>query len=195
MIEIRRRISTPFSGVSGTPATVAEPEVGAMRVPSVRTVVVFPAPFGPRNPNTSPRPPSKEASWNATRSAKRLLRPWTDSAGAPLFRSGTATLPEVTKRSPNPRVRPLISLMATSTDRQHAASPARVGRLPGSSTMPLATVALLNCYHYAKHVVAATSREVVQMTAQAPGSPGQQLAPRQLAEHEAWSAPAARVLA
>jgi len=54
MIEIRRRISTPLSGVSGMPATVAEPEVGAMSVPSARTVVVFPAPFGPRKPNTSP---------------------------------------------------------------------------------------------------------------------------------------------
>ena len=54
MIEIRRRISAPFSGVSGRPATIAEPEVGAMSVPSVRTVVVFPAPFGPRKPNTSP---------------------------------------------------------------------------------------------------------------------------------------------
>ena len=54
MIEIRRRISTPFSGASGIPATVADPEVGAMSVPSVRTVVVFPAPFGPRKPKTSP---------------------------------------------------------------------------------------------------------------------------------------------
>ena len=81
MIAIRRRISTPFSGVSGIPATVAEPEVGAMSVPSVRTVVVFPAPFGPRNPNTSPWPTSKETSWNATRSPKRLLRRSTESAG------------------------------------------------------------------------------------------------------------------
>ena len=62
MIAIRRRISTPFSGVSGSPATVAEPEVGAMSVPSVRTVVVFPAPFGPRKPKTSPWPISKETS-------------------------------------------------------------------------------------------------------------------------------------
>jgi hypothetical protein len=54
MIEILRRISTPFSAVSGRPVTVADPEVGAMRVPRVRTVVVLPAPFGPRNPNTSP---------------------------------------------------------------------------------------------------------------------------------------------
>jgi len=74
MIEILRRISTPFSGASGIPATVAEPEVGAMRVPSVRTVVVLPAPFGPRNPNTSPRPTSKETSSNAMRSPKRFDR-------------------------------------------------------------------------------------------------------------------------
>jgi len=33
MTAIRRRISTPFSGVSGRRATVAEPEVGAMRGP------------------------------------------------------------------------------------------------------------------------------------------------------------------
>jgi hypothetical protein len=50
MTAIRRRISIPFSGMSGTPATVAEPEVGESRVPSVRTMVVLPAPFGPRNP-------------------------------------------------------------------------------------------------------------------------------------------------
>ena len=33
---------------------IADPELGAIRVPSVRTVVVLPAPFGPRKPNTSP---------------------------------------------------------------------------------------------------------------------------------------------
>ena len=105
MIEIRRRISAPLSGVSGMPATVAEPEVGAMSVPSVRTVVVFPAPFGPRKPNTSPWPISKETSWNATRSPKRLPRPRTEIAGAPRLASDAATdtevtKPEVAKRSP-----------------------------------------------------------------------------------------------
>jgi hypothetical protein len=34
----------------------AETEVGAISVPRVRTVVVLPEPFGPRNPNTSPYP-------------------------------------------------------------------------------------------------------------------------------------------
>ena len=54
MIEIRWRISTPLSGRSAKPATVAVPDVGAISVPSVRTVVVLPAPFGPRKPKTSP---------------------------------------------------------------------------------------------------------------------------------------------
>src|ERR1700733_10249845 len=80
MTAIRRRISTPFSRVSGYPATVAEPEVGAISVPSVRTVVVFPAPFGPRKPRTSPWPISNERSANATRSPKRLPSPLTASA-------------------------------------------------------------------------------------------------------------------
>jgi hypothetical protein len=54
MIEIRARICGPFRTVSKIPATVAEPEVAAMSVPRVLTVVVLPAPFGPRNPKTSP---------------------------------------------------------------------------------------------------------------------------------------------
>ncbi len=54
MTEIRARIVGPFSALRGMPATVAEPEVGTMSVPSVLTVVVLPAPFGPRKPKTSP---------------------------------------------------------------------------------------------------------------------------------------------
>ena len=81
-IAIRRLISPPFAGVSGSPATTAEPDVGAISVPSVRTIVVFPAPFGPRNPNTSPCPISKLTSANATLSPNVLPRPSTVSAGA-----------------------------------------------------------------------------------------------------------------
>src|SRR5215469_11037258 len=82
MIEMRLRMSAPFSALSGIPATVAAPEVGATNVPSVRTVVVLPAPFGPRKPNTSPYPISNDTSSNATRSPKRLLSPRTEIAGA-----------------------------------------------------------------------------------------------------------------
>src|SRR5262245_55410330 len=90
MTAIRCRISTAFSGVSGSPATAAEPEVGAMSVPRVRTVVVLPAPFGPRKPNTSPRPTSKLTSSNATRSPNRLVRRSATSAGVSRAPSGAA---------------------------------------------------------------------------------------------------------
>jgi hypothetical protein len=82
MTATRLRISTPFAGVSANPATCAEPDVGASSVPSVRTVVVLPAPLGPRNPNTSPRRTSKLTSANATRSPNRLLSRSTVSAGS-----------------------------------------------------------------------------------------------------------------
>src|SRR4051794_6776984 len=39
---------------------VTWPDVGLMRPTSIRIVVVFPAPFGPRKPKTSPRCSSKE---------------------------------------------------------------------------------------------------------------------------------------
>jgi hypothetical protein len=54
MTEIRNRITGPFFAFNGIPATIAVPELGAISVPSVRTVVVLPVPFGPRKPNTSP---------------------------------------------------------------------------------------------------------------------------------------------
>jgi hypothetical protein len=81
MIAIRWRISGPFSEVRGMPATLAEPDVGAISVPRVRTVVVFPAPLGPRKPKTSPGATVNDTSWNAVRSPKRLLRWSTVKAG------------------------------------------------------------------------------------------------------------------
>ena len=54
MMEIFWRIAAPLAALRRMPATTAEPEVGAIRVPSVLTVVVLPAPLGPRNPKTSP---------------------------------------------------------------------------------------------------------------------------------------------
>ena len=82
MTAIRRRISTPFAGVSGSPQTVADPELGARSVASVRTVVVLPAPLGPRNPKISPRSISNDTSSKATRSPNRLPSPMADRAGA-----------------------------------------------------------------------------------------------------------------
>src|SRR5438105_893298 len=46
--------TSPFSRTTACPATCAVPEVGRSRVVSIRTSVVFPAPFGPRRPYVSP---------------------------------------------------------------------------------------------------------------------------------------------
>src|SRR5579884_2542383 len=48
----------------------------------MRTVVVLPAPFGPRNPNTSPGATPKETSSTARRSPKRFVRRSTTRAGS-----------------------------------------------------------------------------------------------------------------
>ena len=82
------------SGSRAMPATVADPELGAMSVPRARTVVVFPAPFGPRKPNTSPRPTLKVTSSNAIRPPKRFERWSADTAGALGFPPEDAVSPD-----------------------------------------------------------------------------------------------------
>jgi len=78
----RLRSSGPAPSASGTPATSADPDVGRISVPSTRTVVVFPAPLGPRKPNTSPAPTSNVRSWNAVRCPKLFVKPEARIAGA-----------------------------------------------------------------------------------------------------------------
>jgi hypothetical protein len=72
MTAIRRRISAAPSGPTGMPATTAEPAVGEIGVPRIRTVVVLPAPFGPRNPNTSPAATLNDTSDTAVRPPEDL---------------------------------------------------------------------------------------------------------------------------
>ena len=59
--------SRTFSGFLTTsiPATVADPESGFKSVARMRTVVVFPAPFGPNTPRTVPSSTSNERSLSA----------------------------------------------------------------------------------------------------------------------------------
>src|ERR1700674_317652 len=45
----------PWGAPGRCSATVADPDVGRIRPSNIRRVVVFPAPFGPRKPKTSPR--------------------------------------------------------------------------------------------------------------------------------------------
>src|SRR5580693_1674708 len=81
MIEMRWRISSALAGSSGSPATTADPDVGAIRVPRIRTVVVLPAPLGPKKPNTSPRATRNDTSATAVREPKTLVR-WLTSIAA-----------------------------------------------------------------------------------------------------------------
>lgn len=68
------RWRTPDGSVSTSyPATTAVPEVGGSRVASTRRLVVFPAPFGPRNATTEPASMSRS-------------RPRTASTVSPLAR-------------------------------------------------------------------------------------------------------------
>ena len=70
---------------------VAEPAVGATSPSSIRSVVVFPAPLGPRSPTTRPGASCTVRSSTATTSPKRLVRPskaMTDMDRCPLVSGG-----------------------------------------------------------------------------------------------------------
>src|SRR5438105_4218172 len=75
MTAIRLLSSGPVSSDTGIPATSALPALGRTTVDNTRTVVVFPAPLGPRKPNTSPVETSKLTSSSAVLCPNRLVRP------------------------------------------------------------------------------------------------------------------------
>ena len=109
MIEMRWRISSALAGSSGSPATTADPEVGAISVPRIRTVVVLPAPLGPRKPNTSPCATLNDTSATAVRAPKSLVR-WLTSIAAdwsgPPWAAGSGSRMVQTSRS-SPEDRPM----------------------------------------------------------------------------------------
>src|SRR5512140_1494151 len=63
-----RRIAASKSLRSSCPSMTTWPLVGLTRPTSIRIVVVLPAPFGPRNPNTSPRWRANDTSETTSRS-------------------------------------------------------------------------------------------------------------------------------
>src|SRR5512133_2816470 len=73
---MRLLTSIGFSSTS-KPAMLAVPAVGGRKHVRTRIVVVFPAPFGPRNPTICPFSTSKEILSTATVRAYRLVRPST----------------------------------------------------------------------------------------------------------------------
>ena len=70
---MRRRVSSGCS-LTSNPSTVAVPLVAGRNPVKMRIVVVFPAPFGPKKPTTSPSAASNEAPDTAECRPKRLVR-------------------------------------------------------------------------------------------------------------------------
>src|SRR5512147_1709498 len=85
--------ASPWERMSNPP-TQPEPSVGESRPVSIRMVVDFPAPLGPRKPKISPTGTSNERRSTATKSPKRRSRFSTRTArsGRPLMRCLTAGL-------------------------------------------------------------------------------------------------------
>ena len=61
------------------PSITAVPDVGGRNPVIIRIVVDFPAPFGPRNPSTSPSLTEKETPFTASKSPKLFFRFFTSS--------------------------------------------------------------------------------------------------------------------
>src|SRR5512141_3183609 len=75
-------------------STRAVPDVGSDKPSSIRMVVVLPAPFGPKRPNTSPGRTLRSSLSTAVKSPYFLVRARVLIAGAPpavLGTSGSAT--------------------------------------------------------------------------------------------------------
>ena len=68
------RRTSSRSRTTSWPATVALPPVGLASVQSMLIVVVLPAPFGPRNPNTSPASTENETPRTASTSPNDLAQ-------------------------------------------------------------------------------------------------------------------------
>src|SRR5262245_6210460 len=87
----RPRMATP-SRAGSSPKTVRVPSVTGETQPIMRIVDVFPAPFGPRKPNASPRWRSKSIPSTATKSPKRFTRSRAWMSGWPLCAVTHSTL-------------------------------------------------------------------------------------------------------
>src|ERR1700722_19244836 len=84
-----------FSALTSTPgsrpSTFTSPDVRGRSPSRISTVVVFPAPFGPSNPNTSPGATSKSRPRTAFTSPYDLWRPLTSMACSTLFGENRAS--------------------------------------------------------------------------------------------------------
>ena len=85
------RRTSSRSVTTSCPATVAVPPVGLTSVQSMLIVVVLPAPFGPRKPNTSPGATSKSTPLTASVLPYVLRNLLTATAVSVLIRSSAVS--------------------------------------------------------------------------------------------------------
>src|SRR5262249_16050589 len=90
----RARMSAPFFIVS-RPRTRSVPPLGGDTQPIIRIVELFPAPFGPRNPNASPLCTMKSIASTATKPPKPLTNPRACTSGSSGAALMTCKLPTV----------------------------------------------------------------------------------------------------
>src|SRR5207237_8947637 len=102
MTAIRRRICAALSGPTAMPATTAVPAVGEISVARIRTVVVLPAPFGPRNPNTSPPATLNDTPDTAVSPPNTFVRQLTSTAARAAQCACPALADPVSPRPPRP---------------------------------------------------------------------------------------------
>src|SRR5438874_8874599 len=84
------RASAGSPGRTTWPSRRASPRSGRTRPTSTRSVVVLPAPFGPRSPHTSPFSTANPKSSTASTSRKRLVSPDTAITGTAPEPTGAA---------------------------------------------------------------------------------------------------------
>ena len=87
----------------GRRCSASPPSIGS-RVASILSMVVLPAPLGPRTPKTSPRCTSRSTPSTARWSPNVLTRPWASTAGgAGGWRTGVSSCPEACGRPVSPQ--------------------------------------------------------------------------------------------
>src|SRR3954469_13671226 len=100
--------------MTSIPPTLADPLVGTTRVVSMPTVVVLPAPLGPRRPKISPRPTDRSSPFTAVMPPAKTL-----------------VSPSVRMISTAPAGRELDALVNGAVIALHHRRPARRRRAPG----------------------------------------------------------------
>src|SRR6266480_4173571 len=129
--------------VTSSPSSSSEPVVGRKSVVSILMVVVFPAPFGPRNAKSSPARTSKETSLTAVTFPNDLTTCWTRMIGWSLKpEKSTSCLPF----APRPFLRRALLARAADYDLVPAGTLCLIHRRVGARDQLLGRIAAVGIF-------------------------------------------------